>query len=289
MVRWSRSYWDFPHCGTDRNMYIESFHNVLKLCFLNRRPKRRKDDLINVLSDVEAYYFQRSKQPKYLMQLEEDLANFISRHTCGMKIEDCQVSYISDSETYFVESQDPEKIKVAYAVKQVALQCLETNCKKCDLSPCRFGVIPLCEHMFRCDCPDNYPICKHIHKVYAMTIKYKNDALHVHNANRFELYEPTETAEENMDDPNLLLEFESHWEPTNQNGNVSPSFEDDAAWEKIQFYLDCLKNFMYDPDMDRASIKFLEGISFPLNMEIFIFSLSVLFYFRYIRNAAGKM
>ena len=51
--QWARCYWNFEHVKADTNMYVESFYNVLKTYYMERKPKKRVNDLINVLLTYE--------------------------------------------------------------------------------------------------------------------------------------------------------------------------------------------------------------------------------------------
>ena len=51
--QWAMCYRNFEHAKTDTNMYVESFHNVLKTYYMERKPNNRVDDLINVLLTYE--------------------------------------------------------------------------------------------------------------------------------------------------------------------------------------------------------------------------------------------
>ena len=51
--KWAMCFRQFEHCKTDTNMFVESFHNKLKTFFMERRPNKRVDDLINLLVTIE--------------------------------------------------------------------------------------------------------------------------------------------------------------------------------------------------------------------------------------------
>ena len=51
--QWAMCYRNFEHANTDTNMYVGSFHNVLKAYHMERKPNKRVDDLINVLLTYE--------------------------------------------------------------------------------------------------------------------------------------------------------------------------------------------------------------------------------------------
>ena len=52
----------FDHCDTDTNMFVESFHNKLKIFFMEQIPNKRVDDLINILLTIEeGDYWRRER------------------------------------------------------------------------------------------------------------------------------------------------------------------------------------------------------------------------------------
>lgn len=63
ILRWSECYWDFPHNETRDNMFIESFHHVFKGKFLERRSKKRLDDLLEVWAEIDLDYNRKRCQP----------------------------------------------------------------------------------------------------------------------------------------------------------------------------------------------------------------------------------
>ena len=51
--KWAMCFRQFEYCKTDTNMFVESFHNKLKTFFMERRPNKRVDDLINLLLTIK--------------------------------------------------------------------------------------------------------------------------------------------------------------------------------------------------------------------------------------------
>merc|ERR1712074_187405 len=60
--KWAMSFRNFPHAGTDTNMFVESFHNRLKTFYANRKRNKRVDDLLNLLLRIEEDDFWRNKR-----------------------------------------------------------------------------------------------------------------------------------------------------------------------------------------------------------------------------------
>uniref|UniRef100_A0A8D8QZQ0 SWIM-type domain-containing protein n=1 Tax=Cacopsylla melanoneura TaxID=428564 RepID=A0A8D8QZQ0_9HEMI len=68
---------------------------------------------------------------------------------------------------WIVKSESSDK---EYAVQRCATSCVYPDwCYFKCISPLCQG---LCSHMFVCTCPDESPLCKHIHKVHAMCVHY---------------------------------------------------------------------------------------------------------------------
>lgn len=51
--KWAMSFRNSPHANTETNMFAEAFHNKLKTFYMDRKPNKRLDDLINLLLVIE--------------------------------------------------------------------------------------------------------------------------------------------------------------------------------------------------------------------------------------------
>ena len=76
-------YRNFEHANTDTNMYVESFHNVLKTYYMERKSNKRVDDFINVLLTYDEDTCWRHQQEK-IYATKHQSANNNSRHTTRM-------------------------------------------------------------------------------------------------------------------------------------------------------------------------------------------------------------
>ena len=61
-------YRDFEHGNTDINMFAESFHNKLKAFYMERKPNKRIDDLVNLLLTIEEERLLASKKRNHIFQ-----------------------------------------------------------------------------------------------------------------------------------------------------------------------------------------------------------------------------
>ena len=77
-------------------MYVESFHNVLKTYYMERKPDKRVDDLTNVLLSYEEDAYWRHKREK-IYETKHQSANNNSRHTRGMAIADEDLTVVNET------------------------------------------------------------------------------------------------------------------------------------------------------------------------------------------------
>lgn len=122
IVRWAKCHWRFRHCKTDRNMFVESFHHVLKNKFLKRKAKKRLDDLVIVLSDVELYYFRRLE----LANLNEIVRNVETRSfKKAVEAEKIQERNRVDEFANFTETEELFNVEGMQEVEDLILIDLE--------------------------------------------------------------------------------------------------------------------------------------------------------------------
>ena len=116
----------FEHCKADTNMFVEFFHNKLKTFFMERRPNKRVDDLINLLLTIEEEdYWSRKRDVEYYESLAGQPTDQINRHEKGINIPDAHVNKI-DEEIYEVVSQSNNNYQ--YLVKKINNKCNDRDC-----------------------------------------------------------------------------------------------------------------------------------------------------------------
>ena len=134
-VKWAMCYRQLEHANTDTNMFVESFHNKLKTFYPERTPNKRKDDLINVLLEIEADdYWSHKRRIVYLNVIKEDIGSDI-RYERGTNIPDAHMTALSNSK-WSVQSQSKN---VTYTINQITESC------KCQLSKQQISCVGLCE------------------------------------------------------------------------------------------------------------------------------------------------
>ena len=131
--KWAMCFRQFEHCKTDTNMFVESFHNKLKTFFMERRPNKRVDDLINHLLTIEeADYWRGKRDVEYYDSLVDQPTDQINRHEKGIIIPDAHVNKI-DEEIYEVVLQSNNECQ--YLVKKINNKCNDCDCLE------RFGLM----------------------------------------------------------------------------------------------------------------------------------------------------
>ena len=101
--QWAMCYRNFEHANTDTNMYVESLHNVLKTYYMERKPNKSVDDLINALLTYEEDPYWRHRREK-IYAAKHQFDNNNSRHTRGMAIVDEDLMVVNET-TWNVKSQ----------------------------------------------------------------------------------------------------------------------------------------------------------------------------------------
>ena len=160
--KWALCYRNFLHANTDTNMYVESFHNRLKTYFMERKPNKRIDDLLDLLLKIEEDAYMRRQ--RMLLYDNTDNTASQSRHERGIKIKDDDITKANNENKWTVKSQHTTSV---YEVKQNVKECFSDMCFiRCVELSC----MGLCQHLYTCTCDDQAAICKHIHKVCKMTL-----------------------------------------------------------------------------------------------------------------------
>jgi hypothetical protein len=145
-------------------MYVESFHRLLKYCYLQRKINKRVDTCIHVLLKIardkgfeRVIKFTKGKKSHRFLEIQK-------RHTnsCQMSAENVCPVGINE---WRIKSTCSEK-HVEYTVTEEHNECTA----KCMLI-CK--ICNVCVHQFACTCPDytvNGNMCKHIHLVVSTSI-----------------------------------------------------------------------------------------------------------------------
>ena len=145
------------NAGINTNMYIESFHRVLKHVYLRGKVNRRMDKCLHTL-----LIYARDKAFDRLIKLHKGkvsnrLTIIASRHKESSRVQEKDITALKDN-MWKVASVSSERNY--YVVKETdvcPIQCC-MRCTECDI----------CIHTYTCTCPDaliRHTICKHAHAV----------------------------------------------------------------------------------------------------------------------------
>ena len=94
--QWAMCYRNLVHTNTDSNMYVESFHNVLKTYYMERKPNKRVNALIVVLFIYKENTYWRHKQER-IYATKYQSPNNNSGHTRGMAVVNEQLTVVNET------------------------------------------------------------------------------------------------------------------------------------------------------------------------------------------------
>ncbi|XP_062514130.1 uncharacterized protein LOC134189772 isoform X2 [Corticium candelabrum] len=152
-------------------MVVENFHSKVKRhpSYLANIANRRIDHLINVLLKIEESEFLDSQKKEHWNSANRWTQKEESRHHRAVMISDTDVEDCGDS-NWRVKSQSiPGNICTIKKLRQACPQshCTSFNCPVCGC----------CRDMYECSCFDfaTGHLCKHIHKVSAISTSHSTD------------------------------------------------------------------------------------------------------------------
>ena len=144
------------------NMYVESFHNVLKSAYMERKANRRVGCLLRVLMKIA-----RDKAFERLIKVEKKktskkLAGINKRH---VTVAD-QLPEVINGGWYVISQSKPGH---KYLVLPASSSCeCALHCRVCDC----------CPHMYQCSCVDfavHDTVCKHAHTIHHLRQASRNE------------------------------------------------------------------------------------------------------------------
>jgi len=161
--------------GINTDMYLESYHKVLKHIYLEGKKCKRIDKTINAVMKLA-----RDSMFERLIKVAKNGSTSKSRkihdsHKCSESISSDKIQILEGGQLLIVISLTNPSEK--YCVTRADITCNEP-CLKC-------SVCNICIHTFTCECVDNIiklNICKHIHACAQAFNKLPNDS-----SNRFYL------------------------------------------------------------------------------------------------------
>ena len=144
------------NCTANTNTFLESFHSVLKVVYLQKKQNRRVDNLLSTLLKIA-----RDKIFERLRKLElgkntHRICEINKRHKSALSLSPTSIETIADNQ-WIVKS---ETKNMYYTIANVQETCeCQIKCHECNI----------CPHIYSCTCLDatlHATVCKHIHLIY---------------------------------------------------------------------------------------------------------------------------
>ena len=167
----------FSRIGTpvNTNMFVESFHRLLKVVYLENKQNRRVDYLVYTLIKIARHLvFER------LIKLEKGKRThrkyeINKRHKAAEKMERSGVEIVAIDDNRWKVTSASDK-DVCYTVACMKQECkCQLKCSECEA----------CFHMYNCSCLDaaiHATVCKHTHLI---CMKHKGSEVHESSRNEF--------------------------------------------------------------------------------------------------------
>jgi len=140
-------------------MFVESFHHLLKVVYLDGKQNHRVDTLLNTLFRIAKNLLHEQITKEEKGKLSHRQCEIRKRHKAAIAMMgNCTVNQVPETNSeWIVESA--KKKETFYTVHKLGQEC------SCKLS-CQY--CKACSHMFSCSCIDyafHGTVCKHIHLV----------------------------------------------------------------------------------------------------------------------------
>jgi len=143
--------------GINTNMYLESFHKILKHIYLEGKRVKRLDKTIHALMKFsrDSLYKRLIKLTKYVPT--EKIQTVRQSHNTSELIKLEQIQILENEKGYIIQSLSNHSQQ--HFIIKTNEMCTYPSCLKC--KKCN-----ICIHTYQCSCIDNVikaNICKHIH------------------------------------------------------------------------------------------------------------------------------
>ncbi|XP_011407648.1 PREDICTED: uncharacterized protein LOC100639460 [Amphimedon queenslandica] len=143
------------------NMAIESFHRLLKVCYLEKKQNRRVDHLLHILLKISRDKTFERLQKTQKGKLSHRISEVNKRHRTAQNMNASEVIISNTGATWRIKPTVPDSQEKFYTVEKISDACscsCRIRCSTCDV----------CVHSYSCTCMDyliHSTICKHIHLV----------------------------------------------------------------------------------------------------------------------------
>ena len=165
VTQWATCYRVFTPINT--NMFVESFHRLLKVVYLKHKQNRRVDYLLDVLMRINRDVSFNLLRKEEVGKRSHRLCEINKRHANAEKMmREGEMDVQKEGSNIW-----KVKSKSQYCYYEVVKNVVECSC------PLRCMACKLCIHSFNCSCLDatlHNTICKHIHLLVLMSLDDEN-------------------------------------------------------------------------------------------------------------------
>ena len=151
------------------NMALESFHRVLKVCYLQKKQNRRIDYLLHILLKISRDKVFDRLQKSQKGKISHRICEINKRHRTAQSMNpaNCIISRNETSWRIKPESSTQQEYYTVEKVSNNSCSC-KVRCNRCDICICSYS----------CTCMDyliHATICKHIHLVNIFDREQENE------------------------------------------------------------------------------------------------------------------
>ena len=180
------------------NMFVESFHRVLKVVYLNNKHNRRVDHLVHILLRLARNLVYEHLKKMEIGKITHRKSEINKRHKAAKNMKKIPPIRSIGQNQWKIESFTNNSYY--HVEKNVS----DNNCS----CPLRCSICNICVHMFSCTCLDaslHCTICKHVH---FLLISHGNNILHEKSTDNDDIQnneyeaERSDMAEDNFQDYN---------------------------------------------------------------------------------------
>ena len=139
------------------NMYVESFHRVLKIVYLEHKQNRRIDYLIYILLKIAQDKAFEQLQKAHKGKVTQRICDIIKPHKTSLSFVSLAIIQEVGGNKYKVISQS--RLGTSYSTEKRGSTCMcKLKCRYCSA----------CPHIYSCNCLDacrNTTVCKHMYLI----------------------------------------------------------------------------------------------------------------------------
>ena len=144
------------------NMFVESFHHLLKVVFLGNKQNRRVDHLVHTILRIARNLVYQQLRNVEIGKITHRQLEINKRHKSALDFKLHARLHKEDNHTWRIESLTNKDKH--YTIKKLSVECsCALQCSDCGI----------CIHMYTCTCLDatlHCTICKHAHLLILLSM-----------------------------------------------------------------------------------------------------------------------